>query len=305
MEKSNGQSGIVFNIQHYCIHDGPGIRTNVFLKGCPLNCLWCQNPESNQIQPQIMYEISKCDGCGACVSACEQLAITLENGHVKTNRSLCNGCGKCVEVCLNEARTLMGKAYAVRQVMEDVTQDKLFYRKSGGGVTLTGGEVLYQYAFALNILKECKNEGLHTAIETCGYSRWEVLSKVLEYTDLVLFDIKHMISENHMLCTGVKNDLILSNLKKASVDMKKDIIIRVPVIPNYNDSKENFHMLGSFIVENVPTCLEVNLLPYHAMGEGKRDQLEESRSKFKSHSPSQETMEDYLSIIRSYGITAK
>ena len=299
------ETGIVFNIQHYCIHDGPGIRSNIFLKGCPLRCLWCQNPESNLLQPQIMYNLSQCVGCMACIDKCSNQAISFENGKVKTNRDLCTGCGACVPNCLAGARSVMGEQKTVDEVYEEVAKDKLFYESSGGGITLTGGELLYQPTFSKNILKKCKDNGLHTAIETCGYAKWDVLKEILQYVDIVLYDLKHMNSEEHKRCTGVGNELILENLYRISTELKLPIIVRTPIVPDYNASDKNMHLMGAFLSEKIPTCIEVNLLPYHNMGEGKNDQLEKGQSDFTSHSPSADEMEHLLNILESYGLKAK
>lgn len=305
MENQNGAEGIVFNIQHYCIHDGPGIRTNIFLKGCPLRCLWCQNPESNIIRPQVMYDSYKCIGCKKCIEICPNKAIYFENGKAITLRNLCKGCGACADVCLTEARTMMGKKMTVDEVYEEAAMDKLFFDSSGGGITLTGGEVLFQPVFAKNILKKCKENGLHTAIETCGYGKWESFKGLLEYVDLVLYDIKHMDSSAHQKYTGVKNERILENLYKISNEMQIPIVARTPIVPGYNDSEENIHQMGKFLSENIASCNEVNLLPYHSMGEGKREQLEEKKTDFYSYVPDAEKMNRLLEIIKSYGIFAK
>jgi pyruvate formate lyase activating enzyme len=299
------ETGIVFNIQHYCIHDGPGIRSNIFLKGCPLRCLWCQNPESNLLQPQIMFDHSQCVSCLACIDQCPNKAISFESGKVKTDRNLCTGCGACVPHCLVEARSLIGEWKTVDEVYEEVAKDQLFYASSGGGITLTGGELLFQPAYSRNILKKCKENGLHTAIETCGYAKWDVLKGILEYVDLVLYDLKHMNSEEHKKCTGVGNELILENLSRISTELKIPIIVRTPIVPDYNDSDENMHMMGAFLSEKIPTCTEVNLLPYHNMGEGKKEQLEKGLSDFSSRSPSVHEMEHLLSILMSYNLKAK
>ncbi len=302
---SNQEKGIVFNIQHYSIHDGPGIRTNVFLKGCPLDCLWCANPESRKLSPQLSYNIEKCTGCQACIDVCNQKAIQFVEGKVKTDRSLCNACGKCITNCPTEARSIIGKTMNVDEVYKEVSKDKLFYDTSGGGVTLTGGEVLVQHEFARSILKRCKENGIHSAIETCGHGKWEVLKGLLKYTDIVLYDLKHMNDLEHKKCTGVGNELILDNLSKLSKELNIPVIIRVPIIPGYNNSEENMHLMSKYILENVPTCQEVNLLPYHNFGEGKREQLGQDNNDFHTYTPEENEMNKLLSILGSYNIKAK
>ncbi len=209
MSKVEDKRGIIFNIQHYSIHDGPGIRTTVFMKGCPLRCIWCQNPESQASPPEIFFNVETCTGCGKCVQACPNGAIEIIDGHSKTNRKLCSGSGKCAEVCPNEARSLMGRYVSAAEVFKEVDGDSIFYQRSGGGVTLSGGDPVAQPEFAISILKLCKNAGIHTAIETSGCAKWGTLKQILEYVDLVLYDFKQMDPIEHKKHTGVSNSLIL------------------------------------------------------------------------------------------------
>lgn len=300
------ESGIVFNIQHYCVHDGPGIRTNVFLKGCPLRCLWCANPESNVVKPQLMYQVEKCTGCQACIPACPNQAISPgENQKTKTNRELCTACGSCAAVCGPKAREIAGKSMTVDEVYKEIAMDKLFYGTSGGGVTLTGGEVLSQPEFAAAILKKCHENQIHTAVETCGYASWDSVKTVMEHVDVVLYDVKHMDSQQHKICTGVGNERILENLERISAELRIPVIARTPIIPGYNDQESNMHAMGEFLSTKIPTCLEVNLLPYHNMGEGKRQELEAGVPEFQTHVPSEEEMEHLREIFRRYGLKAK
>jgi pyruvate formate lyase activating enzyme len=263
-------SGVVFNIQRYSIHDGPGIRTTVFLKGCPLSCLWCQNPESQSREPEIMINRNLCTVCGHCVSECENGAISLLKECSVTDRMKCLCCGRCVEVCPNEARKLTGTEMTVGEVVKEVMKDLDFYESSGGGVTLSGGEATFQPEFALAILRACKNSGMHTAIETCGYTSWEVLDRFLECTDLVLFDIKHMDDAVHKEGTGISNEKILENAAKMA--KVKSMLVRVPLIPGYNDSEQAVRQIAVFVA-SLPNNVEVDLLAYNPLGEGKYESL--------------------------------
>lgn len=298
------ENGIVFNIQHYSVHDGPGVRTSVFLKGCPLSCLWCQNPESNKVEPQLMYDRDTCTGCGRCIGVCPLSAISMDGRKVRTDRSICNGCGECVEACPSGARSIMGRSMTADEVYREVAKDVLFYTNTGGGVTLTGGEVLYQSSFAKAILRKCMESNIHTAIETCGLAGWKAFSEILPYVDLVIYDLKHMDTDEHRKGTGAGNEQILDNLSRISDEMKIPVIIRTPIIPGYNDSEDNMHKMGKFIKENVRTCQEVNLLPYHNLGDGKRSQLEEKLT-FIGRPPGTEKMDKLKSILRSYGVEVK
>ncbi|HHU04952.1 MAG TPA: glycyl-radical enzyme activating protein [Clostridiales bacterium] len=303
MEDLTNVKGKIFNIQGYSIHDGPGIRTTVFFLGCPLRCLWCQNPESVTLEPKLFFIAEKCIGCGRCVAACPKGAITIVDGKAVTDRSKCTVCGECVKVCPTDAREIVGETKTAGEVVKRVRQDELFYKTSGGGVTLSGGEVLMQPEFAYAILKLCKDAGLHTAIETCGFAKWEVFSKILEYTDLVLYDFKHMDSAKHKEGTGVGNELILENAIKVYHEAKKPMAARVPTITGYNDSKENMDALARFIVENLGKDVKVHLLPYHHLGESKTERMEQEVT-FTTDVPTDEHMEELRALIASYGLNA-
>lgn len=296
--------GNVFDIQHYCIHDGPGVRVNVFLKGCPLKCLWCQNPESQERYSEVMHNFDRCIVCGRCIEACDNNAIAYRENegqkYIVTDRIKCNACGKCADACLNNARNIVGKSMTIIEVFEKVKQDILFFGDNGG-ITVTGGEPLVQHNYVQELLKLCKDNGIHTCIETCGYAEWEKVKTAMEYADLVLYDVKHMNTEQHRVGTGVGNEKILDNLKRISQKLNKDIIIRVPVIPGFNATVENMEMLGEFISKEIPTCREVNLLPFHKMGESKKIQLEK-RVDFSARTPENGEMEMLRTIVSKYGI---
>src|SRR5512136_235019 len=211
---SNSDQGIIFNIQGYCIHDGPGIRTSVFLKGCPLRCLWCQNPESHSYYPELLFAEEKCAGCGECVRVCPEKAVRMRGKASQTDRRLCKSAGLCVDACPNEARAVIGRRATTDEVFKEIAADSLFYQESGGGVTLSGGEPLAQPEFAAGILKKCREAGFHTALDTCGYASWTVAREVLRHVDLVLYDFKHMDPAIHRKYTGVSNELILQNAEK-------------------------------------------------------------------------------------------
>ena len=228
-------SGTVFDIQRFSLHDGPGIRTIVFLKGCPLSCKWCSNPESQNMKPVIMYKKNECLHCGRCINACSKKAISFEN---KTfiDRSICTGCGECANACPAGALVVKGKTMTVQQLIRELKKDATTYRRSGGGITLSGGEPLVQYEFAAELLRACKAQGWDTAIETTGAGITEAVEKVIPYVDTVLLDIKHLDTEKHKKFTGIGNEQILKNA--ARISQISSTVVRVPVIPGFNYSEE-------------------------------------------------------------------
>jgi len=262
--------GLIFNIQKFSVHDGPGIRTTVFMKGCPLQCLWCSNPESQSFLPELLIRDINCKGCGACVDVCPREAISITKKTGRTiDRQKCDQCLLCVQSCLYGSLNRCGQYRTVKDVLDEVLQDKIFYKNSGGGVTISGGEPLSQSKFVRNLLAECKKEGLHTALETAGHGSWKEMEKVLSHVDLILFDIKHMDSNIHQKTTGIKNNILLENLQKAA--LTNNIWLRVPLIAGFNDSAEHIKKIAALGKEiNVQ---KISLLPYHEGGRSKCQQL--------------------------------
>ncbi len=293
--------GLVFNVQRYSVHDGPGIRTLVFIKGCPLRCLWCSNPEGQLPRPEIMYFENLCSRCGACVRACPWGASVLRDGRVVVLRDLCKGCGTCVRVCPNNARRLVGGYVTVDEVLDEVIKDMKFYVRSGGGLTIGGGEPLTQPEFVKELLRRAR-EGyyIHTAIETSLYAPAEVVREVFQYVDYALVDLKHTDPVKHRVLTGVSNELILNNIRLVVDEMgeRKDIIIRIPVIPGVNDDEGNLNGVAEFI-KSLRKEVPVELLPYHELGRSKYSALgmEYPLDKFKKVAP---PSKDYMDKISSY-----
>ncbi|MGF7186952.1 pyruvate formate lyase activating enzyme, partial [Desulfitispora alkaliphila] len=271
MEKhyDKNKSGFVFNIQHYSVHDGPGIRTMVFLMGCPLRCQWCSNPESQSFSPVLAYNESKCIGiheCIMCMEVCMSGAIKKNGDKIILDRELCNNCLLCTETCPSKALNPYGKLMNVKDVIDIVEGDSLFFTRSEGGMTLSGGEPLSQPEFAVSLLKEAKHRRINTAIETCGHVNWPVLKDACEQLDTVLFDIKCMDSNKHQEYTGVSNELILDNFKKMCTEFPSlNKIVRTPIIPGFNDTEADVLAISDFIKDQPNVTLE--LLPYHRLGE--------------------------------------
>ena len=302
MDKDEKTRGIIFNIQTYSIHDGPGIRTTVFIKGCPLKCVWCQNPESQIAIPQLFINGEACVGCGKCLRVCPEGAIRLDEGKSWTNRGTCRGAGKCAEVCPNEARNIAGRYVTAGEVFQEVMKDKIFYEKSGGGVTLGGGEPLASPEFTISLLRLCKKAGIHTALDTCGYAKWEIIKQILQHVDLVLYDLKHMDPAAHQLYTGVSNEVILENARRICQELHIPVLARVPVIPGFNDSRENIEATGRFIAAEMGTATEVHLLPYHKLGEMKYHRLEKSGNPASITPPDEKYIMELMEVFESFGL---
>lgn len=302
--KYQGATGWIFNIQRYSIHDGPGIRTTVFLKGCPLRCLWCCNPESQLLKPQILFINDRCIHCDACIKNCPEDAIHLyEDGIRRVRAERCSLCGLCIENCYAGALEQIGQEMMISDVLAEIEADRPFYDQSGGGMTLSGGEPTVQSEFSLRLLQGSKASGIHTAIETCGHVDWTVWDSLLPYLDLILYDLKETDPQRHKRWTGLSNHLVLDNLKKlANSDVS--VIVRRPVIPGYNDDVESIHDLGRF-VRDLETLDEINLLPYHRLGQSKYERLEQEYVLGDQPSLECTDINDLREILLSYGFRVK
>ncbi len=262
--------GLIFNIQKFSLHDGPGIRTTVFCKGCPLDCWWCHNIESQGSGKEPMLRLDRCDGCGSCVVSCPEEAIRVVEGQAVTDLSVCVRCGECSVFCPQNGRNICGREMTVAEVVSEVLKDQVFYDQSGGGVTFSGGEAMAQIDFLAAALAACKAEGLHTAVDTSGIVPWASFERILDLTDLFLYDLKIMDEAAHRTYTGASNRLILENLERLS-RATEAIDIRFPVIPTVNDGPENIRKTIDFL--KAIRFRQVNLLPYHDLGRGKAVQL--------------------------------
>lgn len=298
--------GLIFHIIHGSFVDGYGIRTTVFLKGCPLRCIWCCNPEGQEGHPEIKLTPSECNGCARCVEICPMNAIQLDlkrgDDKIKIGRELCTNCGECIEVCYTGALDYFGRYMTVDEVFDIVRKDEQFYRESGGGITIGGGEPTFQPLFAYALLRKCKENYIHTAVDTCGYTLTSEGRRVLEEADLLLFDLKGMDSKEHLKNTGVSNETILENLKRFAA-LGKSIIIRVPVIPGYTDSAQNIKSTAEFL-SRLKSVERVDLLAYHQYGAVKYEQLGRIYTLHIQPSP-QEHLIDIKNVFERYGLNVQ
>jgi pyruvate formate lyase activating enzyme len=296
-------SGIVFDIQRFSIHDGPGIRTTVFLKGCPLTCPWCHNPESQRRDPQLLFYASKCIGCKKCFEVCPVSGALIPESKERINRDICNNCGKCTETCYAQALEMCGKEMTVEQVIAEVEKDRPFYETSDGGMTISGGEPLAQPVFTVELLKTAKEAGLHTALDTSGYGGPDALRRAAAFTDLVLFDVKIADPERHRQAAGVDNRQILANLRTLE-ELGVAVVFRVPVIPGYTDSEENIRAAASLAAQ-MKNVRELDLMRYHRLGESKWKRLGLTYRLEGTEPPSEERMHQLKGLAEAQGVAVK
>ncbi len=294
--------GRIFDIQRFSIHDGPGIRTTVFLKGCPLRCLWCGNPESIPYEPSLSYVVDRCIGCGECVKVCEQHALLLAvEGKAALDRQRCTRCGACAPKCDPKALEIVGRDASVAEVMAVVRRDEDYYRQSGGGITLSGGEPLFQPDFAESLLATAQSEGYHTCVETSGSARWEVFEQLAPFVDLWLYDVKETDPQRHIKFTGMSSSLILANLQRLH-DKQADILVRCPMIPAHNARQEHLDAIVK-ICQRLPELKGVELLPYYDLWRGKLDRFGlQSQLPASVKPPSRETVEGWKNYLRQRGV---
>ena len=294
-------TGIIFDIKRYAIHDGPGIRTTVFMKGCPLACPWCHNPEGIEPTAFVTYKKERCIRCGACVKDCPGGAILEDSEGISPSGLPCTGCFTCAEICPSEAREAIGREMTAEELLMEIQKDIPFYDTSGGGVTFSGGEPLMQPEFLLQILHLCRQEQIHRAVDTTGYASTETLMSVAELTDLFLFDLKMMDSDKHERYTGISNQRIIDNLRQLA-DQKTTIIIRYPLIPGVNDDIENLDRTGSFL-KSLSTVVKVDILPYHYFQHSKYIRFNLLNSAEDVPQPSSEKLAFAKKRLENYGLS--
>ncbi len=289
--------GIVFDIQRFAIHDGPGIRTTVFLKGCPLHCLWCHNPESQDPKPEVFFSPEKCIGCHYCEQVCKHSGHLFgEDGIHIYDRQDCIQCGECTLECYARALEIAGKSMSVEEVIAEVVKDRVFYQNSGGGMTLSGGEPMMQFEFTLALLQAAHEAGLHNCIETSGCSSWARYAEILPFVDLFLIDIKETDMELHKQFTGISNQLVLDNIQALDRAGAK-ITLRCPIIPGLNDRQEHFEAVAAF-AQQLQNVQEINILPYHPLGNSKNQRLGKTPPLTNILTPPDSQAQQWMAIVQ-------
>lgn len=290
----------ILSIQKYSIHDGEGIRSTVFFKGCPLSCLWCHNPESQSYGPELMIHYNRCTACGKCLSACPNNAIFMKDAKIMTNRNLCTLCKNCIDLCPNNVREEVGKQYTMKELIYELEKDRQFYEDSGGGITLSGGEVLTQpIDYLEELCQKLYKKGYSIYIDTCGLSPYDNFLRLLPYIDTFLYDIKLMKEQDHKTFTGATNSLILENLSRLSKDSAR-IQLRIPVISGINDNNFFFEDLLKFL-KTLPALQKINLLPYHATGKTKYENLDLNYKEELFEVPSKKRMQEIMALFQYNG----
>ena len=297
------KTGIIFDIKKYAIHDGPGIRTTVFFKGCPLSCWWCHNPESIALNPELSYRKNKCKACFTCVDTCPENAISKRKKCISIDREKCTLCEVCVHACPSGALEIIGKKMTIKEVMKEIEKDIPFYDESNGGVTFSGGEPLMQVDFLNSLLEKCKAMDIHTAVDTSGFASFEIIDRIIDKVDLFLYDLKIIDDEKHKKYTGVSNEQILNNLKRLT-QKDSNINIRIPLIPGINNSEDDINKFAQFIL-SLKTIGKINLLSYHQGGKAKRNRMNKP-DKMKGISPFKNNiLEETKMKLEKHGLNIK
>ena len=297
------KKALISNIQKYSIHDGSGIRTTVFFKGCPLSCIWCHNPETQDYKAQFMVHTERCTGCGICVEVCQQKAVSIQNGKTVTDSKRCIQCGDCVDECIQNCREVSGTYYTVHQLITEIEKDLVFYEQSNGGVTLSGGEVLTQdIDFLEELLSKLHEKGIRINIDTAGHVPYDVIEKILPFVDFFLYDIKLLDPNRHKLVTGVDNSMILENLNRLS-KAGANLWIRIPIIGGVNNNLQDIEQIGSFLKENKIVVQQIHLLAYHNTGQSKYERLGIVYEGMDYTRPTERELEEYLAYFQNNGFS--